>query len=54
MENSPEFASFKKVVIFGSEGSGKTSLVKMFEKGKFTDETHSESGKLKYYIIFLK
>ena len=46
MEGSPEFASFKKVVIFGSEGSGKTSLSKRIERGSFTNESHTEAGKI--------
>ena len=46
MENTPEFVSYKKLIIFGAEGSGKTSLTKTFEKGTFTNETHSENGKL--------
>ncbi len=45
MENSPEFVSYKKLLIFGAEGSGKTSLIKSFEKGTFTNETHTENGK---------
>ena len=47
-----EFASYKKLIVFGSEGSGKTSLTKRIEKGNFTNESHTETGKLKYiYII---
>jgi GTPase SAR1 family protein len=45
MENSPEFVSYKKLIVFGTEGSGKSSLIKSFEKGTFTNETHSENGK---------
>lgn len=46
MENTPEFVSYKKLIIFGTEGSGKTSLTRRFEKGSFTEESHTESGKL--------
>ena len=52
MDSAPEFVSYKKVLIFGSEGSGKTTLSKYLEKGTFSNETHTENGKLKYYIIF--
>jgi GTPase SAR1 family protein len=46
MENSPEFVSYKKVIIFGAEGTGKTTLTKSIEKGSFTNETHTENRKL--------
>ena len=52
MEATPEYVFYKIVLIFGSEGSGKTSLTKRIEKGNFTNESHTETGKLKYiYII---
>ena len=43
-----EFASYKKLIVFGSEGTGKTSLSKRIERDSFTDETHTDSGK---YLI---
>ena len=51
MKDSVEFIpSYKKVLIFGSQNSGKTSLVKRLEKGIFSEETHTEDGK--FYIIY--
>ena len=44
MENPIKYAIYKKLLIFGSEGSGKTSLTKRLEKGSFTEESHSENG----------
>ena len=49
MDASEEFASYKKVIIFGNEGSGKTSLTKRIERGSFTNESHTENCKLKIY-----
>ena len=45
MEAAHEYAFYKKVIIFGSEGSGKTSLTKRIETGNFTNESHTETGK---------
>ena len=45
MENAPEFVSFKKLLIFGTEGVGNTTLTNSIEKGSFTNETHTENGK---------
>ena len=39
------FASYKKLIVFGSEGTGKTSLSKRIERGSFTNETHTDNGK---------
>ena len=45
MDASGEFASFKKVLIFGDKGTGKSSLTKRIERGSFTDEQPTESRK---------
>ena len=40
MESQVKFVSYKKLLIFGNEGSGKTSLTKRLEKGSFQEESH--------------
>ena len=52
MEATPEFASFKKVIIFGSKGSGKTSLSKRIDRGSFSNETSSDNGKIKLFNFY--
>ena len=47
METSSDFASFKKVLVFGSEGTGKTSLTKKLEQDLFENEPHTNNGKIK-------
>jgi len=41
MEKKDEFIFFKKVVIIGAEGSGKSSLISMFENKSFKEESQS-------------
>ena len=53
MENSPEFVSYKKVLIFGAAGSGKTTLTRYIEKGSFSNETHTENSKNNNLVNFL-
>lgn len=53
MENQIEFVSFQKVLLFGAEGSGKTSLVKRLERGSFTNESPSDNGN-KIFLIYIK
>ncbi len=50
MEGSTEFVSYKKVLVFGAAGTGKSTLTKSIEKGVFTEESHTENGKLIYLI----
>jgi GTPase SAR1 family protein len=45
MEEKDEYTFYKKVVIIGSEGSGKSSLTSMFEKNSFKNEEPSNSRK---------
>ena len=52
MESPIKYASYKKLLIFGGESSGKTSLSKRLEKGTFTEESHSENGNIFFKIIF--
>jgi len=44
MEDSTDFVSSKKVLVFGATETGKTTLTKFIEKGVFTEETHTEDG----------
>ena len=52
MESQVKFVSYKKLLIFGSEGSGKTSLTKRLEKGSFQEESPSEHGNIVFNYIF--
>ena len=45
-EKDNEFTSYKKIIIFGTEGSGKSTLTNSLETGKFSEQTHSENSKL--------
>jgi adenylate kinase family enzyme len=44
-EEEIEYISYKKVIIFGAEGSGKSTLSKYLDTEKFSEETHTENGK---------
>lgn len=43
MDSIQEYKFFKKVVIIGSEGSGKSSLVSIFETKSFKELSPSNS-----------
>jgi GTPase SAR1 family protein len=45
MDKTSEFVSYKKLVIFGSEGSGKSTLTSSIEKGAFSEQSHTDNGK---------
>lgn len=45
MESTPEFVSYKKVLLFGKEGVGKTSLIKRIEKNTFSKDSIKDDRK---------
>ena len=49
-QDENEFTSFKKVIIFGAEGSGKSTLSNYLETGKFSEQTHTQDGKYIFII----
>ena len=49
-EEEIEYVSYKKVIIFGVEGSGKSTLSKTLETGKFSEQSHTVASK---YILYL-
>ena len=44
-EEEIAYISYKKVIIFGVEGSGKSTLSKSLETGKFSEQTHTDDSK---------
>ena len=51
MENLPQYHSYKKLIVFGAIGVGKTTLTESIEKGKFIESiTHSENHKFIHLI----
>jgi GTPase SAR1 family protein len=53
MEKTEEFISYKKILLFGSPGSGKTSLIKSIEKDISPDESPEANGKYKIYFLII-
>ena len=46
-QKTPKFISYKKLAIFGSVGSGKSSLIEKLESGMFPDsEMENNEGKI--------
>ena len=41
-----ELVSFKKVIIFGAKGTGKSTLSQMIETGKFSDVSPTKESNL--------
>ena len=49
METNEDFKSYRKVILFGSKGVGKTSLSQRLKMGKFVvNIPETEDGKLIY------
>jgi len=47
MENSCKFYSYQKVIIFGAEGTGKTSLIKSLNGKILTEDNYNYYDKNK-------
>jgi len=45
-DDGNEFVSFKKVIIFGAKGTGKSTLSQMIETGKFSDVSPTKESNL--------
>ena len=44
-QDKPNYVSYKKVLLFGSESSGKTSFVERIKTGEFKENiTHTPNG----------
>ena len=43
-DNISEFVSYKKVLIFGAESTGKTTLTNQFKNDKFCEEKSTIDG----------
>ena len=46
-----EFMSFNKIIIFGSKGAGKTTLIKKMKSRINTKNEHLDEGKIEIYNI---
>ena len=46
MAFNPNYASYKKVLLFGDKGTGKSSLMNRLLSGRFSEDiSHTEEGK---------
>ena len=53
MDKDNEYISYKKLLVFGAEGSGKTTFSKYLETdGTPSEITHTENGNLLFFNIF--
>ena len=53
MEISEEFISYKKILLFGSRGSGKSSLIQSIEKDISEEESPYINGKILNFILYV-
>ena len=54
MANKIEHASFKKLLIFGTKGAGKTSLAKIFDENIINEDIEASTNSKKINkIIFI-
>ena len=54
-KNKPEFFSYKKVLLFGAESTGKSSFANRLKTGLFKDDIkHTEEGNKYIYINIIQ
>ena len=56
MKNTSEFISYKKILVFGAESTGKTTFTKRLIKGEFSEESptqDSDKNKKKNSILII-
>ena len=47
MDHSSEFVSYKKILVFGAESTGKSTLTNRIIKGEFSESPSKDSDKNK-------
>lgn len=53
MDNSDEFVSYKKVLVFGAQSTGKSTLTERLIKNVFIDQNPSKESNLYIFLFIL-
>lgn len=49
MDINSEYVSFKKVIVFGDESTGKSTIINMINNGSFTEQEPSKNNIYNFY-----